>query len=743
MALLAVAVVGALASVAHTRFGLGKGTHDGLFQDFLPAMSIIASAGLCFARSVLVREERMAWRVMSAGILVWGLAGIYYTAAIKGVADPPYPSLADPMYLAIYPAFYVGIVLLLRRRVERFHTSLWLDGLVATLGATAVAAALLFGPVLAASLTGNPAEVITNLAYPVGDLLLICFVVGVFTLYSGRPGREWWLLLAGLVVLTVSDTAYLMAIADGTYADGDALDGGWPVSMVVVALAAWQRPKMARVRLEGGNALVVPLACAVAALVLIVYGNTNEIPTFALVLATLTLIAAGARGLFTYREVQHLADSRREARTDELTGLANRRQLLEHLDATLVRAREGESPCALMIIDLDRFKELNDTLGHDAGDLLLKRIGDRLSEALRGTHDLVARLGGDEFAIVLEPGSTQASALALAARARRAMERSVEILGISFQVEASVGVAVYPDHGANGRSLMQRADIAMYNAKAWHSGVEVYRPESDWHTLDRLGLLGDLRRALDEDELVVHYQPLADPHDGTIFGAEALVRWQHPTRGLLGPHWFLPLVEQTGLMHPLTVFVLRAALRQCRAWRDAGLELSVSVNLAVPNLIDSELPGVVERMLADEGVEPRWLCLEVTESSVMANPDRALEVLGGLHRLGVRLSIDDFGTGYSSLAYLKHLPVDEVKVDRSFVLCMHENPADKAIVASTVALAHELDLEVVGEGVETEEALATLAEMGCDRYQGYLLSRPVPASELTPWLATRALVGTQ
>ncbi len=704
-------------------------------------MSIIASAGLCFGRSVLVREDRWAWRVMSAGILVWGLAGIYYTVALKGVAEPPYPSLADPMYLAIYPAFYVGIVLLVRRRVERFHTSLWLDGIVATLGATAVAATLLFKPVVGASLTGDPAEVITNLAYPIGDLLLIGFVVGVFTLYAGRPGREWWLLLAGLLVLTASDIAYLIAIADGTYVDGEVLDSGWPVSMVVVAVAAWQRPTTARVKLEGGRALVVPMACAVGALVLIVYGNASEIPTFALVLATLTLVAAGARALLTFREVQHLADSRREARTDELTGLANRRHLLEHLGTTLARAREGDSTCALMIIDLDRFKELNDTLGHDAGDLLLKRIGDRLSEALRGSHDLVARLGGDEFAIVLEPGSTKDSALALAARARRVMERSVEILGIRFQVEASVGVALYPDHGADARSLMQRADIAMYNAKSWRSGVEVYHPESDRHTLDRLGLLGDLRRALDEDELVVHYQPLADPHDGTIVGAEALVRWQHPQRGLLGPHWFLPLVEQTGLMHPLTVFVLRAALRQCRAWRDAGLELSVSVNLAVPNLIDSELPAVVERMLFDERVEPGWLCLEVTESSVMADPDRALEVLGALHALGVRLSVDDFGTGYSSLAYLKHLPVDEVKVDRSFVMCMQENPADKAIVGSTVALAHELGLEVVGEGVETDEALASLADMGCDRYQGYLLSRPVPAPELTRWLGTRSLVG--
>jgi EAL domain-containing protein (putative c-di-GMP-specific phosphodiesterase class I) len=284
---------------------------------------------------------------------------------------------------------------------------------------------------------------------------------------------------------------------------------------------------------------------------------------------------------------------------------------------------------------------------------------------------------------------------------------------------------------------MRQADVAMYNAKSLRSGVEIYRPESDSHSLDRLGLLGDLRRALDEDELVVHYQPLANPADGTIFGAEALVRWQHPTRGLLGPHYFLPLVEQTGLMRSLTMYVLRTALRQCREWRDAGLELCVSVNLAMPNLVDPQLPGLVEGMLAEERAEPGWLCLELTEGSVMADPDRALEVLGQLNRLGVRLSLDDFGTGYSSLAYLKRLPVHEVKVDRSFVMSMEQSPADAAIVRSTVSLAHQLGLEVVGEGVEEAEALASLADMGCDRYQGFLLSRPVPAAELTRWLESR------
>ncbi len=737
MVLAAAALISPLDTAAHTWFGMGRGTHKAFLDDLLPVLSVVASAALCLGRSALVPDDRAAWRLIGVGMLGWGLAGGYYMLVLKGAADPPYPSPADALYLAFYPAVYVAIVLLMRPRIERFHPSLWLDGLVATLGATSVAAALLYEPVLSASLTGNAAQVITNLAYPVGDLLLIFFVVGVFTMYSGRPGREWWLLLAGLAVLTATDTAFLLAVADGTYVEGGVVEGGWPTGMAIIAGAAWLRPSKVRVRLGTGKALLVPMVFAVAALGLLVYGNVGQISTFALVLATLTLVAAGARALLTFHEVQGLANSRREARTDELTGLPNRRQLVEHLDATLARARDAESTCALVIIDLDRFKDLNDTLGHDAGDLLLQKVGERLSSALRGTHDMVARLGGDEFAIVLEPGSTQESAMALTARARKAMEQTVDILGISFHVEASAGVALYPEHGDDGATLMRQADVAMYNAKTLRSGVEIYRPESDSHSLDRLGLLGDLRRALDDDELVVHYQPLADPADGTIFGAEALVRWQHPTRGLLGPHYFLPLVEQTGLMRSLTMYVLRTALRQCREWRDAGLELCVSVNLAMPNLVDPQLPGLVEGMLAEERAEPGWLCLELTEGSVMADPDRALEILGRLNRLGVRLSVDDFGTGYSSLAYLKRLPVHEVKVDRSFVMCMEESPADAAIVRSTVSLAHQLGLEVVGEGVEDAEALASLADMGCDRYQGFLLSRPVPADELTRWLESR------
>jgi diguanylate cyclase (GGDEF)-like protein len=737
VALAFVAVAGTLASVLRSRLNLGEGTADALVSDWLPVAAVFASAGLVLGRSALVRDDRAAWRVIGGGILVWGVAGAYVTAVIKGAADPPFPSLADPLYLTLYPALYTALVLLMRPRIERFHSSLWLDGLIAALGAAALAAALLYGPILSASLVGTPAAVITNLAYPIGDLLLIVFVFGAVVMYGGRPGREWWLLLVGLLALTATDTYYLLAVSGGTYAPNGATESGWPAGMALIAAAAWQRPSKANAKFGAGWALLLPSAFAIGALVLIVYGNVRDIPPVALVLATLTLVAGGARAVLTFRQALSLASSRREARTDELTGLANRRHLIEHLGETISRARETESTCALMIIDLDRFKDLNDTLGHDAGDLLLECIGDRLRSVMRESSDLVARLGGDEFAIVLEPGATRESALALAQRARASMDQSVEIMGISFHVEASIGVSLYPEHGADVPSLMRHADIAMYSAKAARSGIEVYAPEYDSHSVDRLGLLGELRRALDENELVVHYQPVAEPGTGKVVGAEALVRWQHPTRGLLGPDRFLPLVEQTGLMRPLTEHVLLVAVRQCRAWRDAGLDLTVGVNLAIPNLLDEELPSLLEGMLKAEGVAAGWLCLELTENSVMVDPERALANLARIDALGVWLSVDDFGTGYSSLAYLNRLPVSELKIDRSFVMEMETEASNTAIVRSTVALAHELGLEVVAEGVETEEALAVLAATGCDRYQGYLLSRPLPAGELTSWLEQR------
>jgi diguanylate cyclase (GGDEF)-like protein/PAS domain S-box-containing protein len=444
--------------------------------------------------------------------------------------------------------------------------------------------------------------------------------------------------------------------------------------------------------------------------------------------------------LLTLRDVSERKELERaltrQAYSDQLTGLPNRTLLHDRTEqAVRVAGRQGLT-AALLLIDLDRFKEVNDTLGHHHGDLLLQQVAERLLGTLRDS-DTVARLGGDEFAVLLPQIDGIQAATVVAEKLSAAIERPFTVDGLSLDVDFSIGVAVYPDHANDADELLQRADVAMYAAKAAHSGHTVYDPTLDQHSPRRLSLLGQLRHALAAGELVVHYQPKADVRSARILGVEALVRWQHPEHGLLGPGEFIPLAETTGVIRLLTSYVLDAALRQCRAWLDAGRELSVAVNLSARCLLDLTLPDQIARLLEDTAVAPEYLVLEITESAIVTDPTRALGILNRLHALGVQLAIDDFGTGYSSMAYLKSLPVDELKVDRSFVMHLRESQSDAVIVRSTVDLGHNLGLRVVAEGVEDEATWQELATLGCDTVQGYYLARPMPAAELIPWLAAQ------
>jgi diguanylate cyclase (GGDEF)-like protein len=382
------------------------------------------------------------------------------------------------------------------------------------------------------------------------------------------------------------------------------------------------------------------------------------------------------------------------------------------------------------MVDLDRFKELNDTLGHHAGDRLLAQLGPRLQDAI-GDAGLVARLGGDEFALLL-PGAGLARATELGRRIGAVLQRPFEIEGLEVVMDASVGVALSPEHATDAAALLQRADVAMYQAKEARTGVQAYDPSKDRHSRQRLEVIAELRRALERDELVLHYQPKIDLATGLVAGVEALVRWQHPVHGLRGPGAFLPHVEHTALMRPLTLHVLETALSQLAAWRAEGLELGVAVNLAVQNLLDQATPGQIAAALRRNDLPASVLTLEVTESLMLHDPQKAGEVLAELRALGARLALDDFGTGYSSLEHLKNLPVDELKVDKSFVMTMDSDPADHAIVASTVALGRALGLRVVAEGVESAAAATVLAGIGCDHAQGFHFSRPVPAEAIPP-----------
>jgi diguanylate cyclase (GGDEF)-like protein len=449
--------------------------------------------------------------------------------------------------------------------------------------------------------------------------------------------------------------------------------------------------------------------------------------------ALATIVVAGV-SLRSYQR-----SLRQAALHDPLTGLPNRALLADRLAQALRAAARGGDHVAVMIIDLDRFKEVNDTLGHHVGDLLLRQVADRLAATIRGA-DSIARLGGDEFAVLLPVTSTPTDATAVADRVLAALHDSFTLDGIIVDVEASIGIAVSPEHGQDGGQLLRRADVAMYVAKELKTGRAVYDAAHDVHAPARLALLGDLRRALDAgDQIVLHYQPKMDLALGQLNGVEALARWHHPERGLVMPGDFIPAAENTALIQRLTHHVLDQALGQARAWLDAGTPTPVAVNLSTRCLLDDAFPRDVLDLLDRHALPPALLHLEITESAIMADPDKALHVLRLLHQAEIRLSIDDFGTGYSSMAYLKQLPVDEIKIDRSFVTHMTTDPNDATLVRSAIDLGHNLGLAVVAEGVEDQATLDHLRDLGCDLAQGYHLGRPTPADRInhTPILASQ------
>ena len=419
---------------------------------------------------------------------------------------------------------------------------------------------------------------------------------------------------------------------------------------------------------------------------------------------------------------------------DSLTGLPNRvlfqKQVREAIDA----AREGNSFAAVMIMDLDRFKEVNDTLGHHNGDLLLREVGRRLKNAVRQS-DRVARLGGDEFAILLPEISEPDAARRVALKVLHALEHPLQLEHLALDIGASIGIAVYPSHGTDAETLLQRADVAMYVAKEAHIGSEMYSHDKDGYSPDRLGLVAELRSAIDQKELHLVFQPKVDLQDGGITGFEALIRWDHPRRGFMPPDEFIPIAEHTGLITPLTNFVVEEALRECRRWMDGGHPHRVSVNLSARTLQNTNLPEDVARALARWSIPARYLQLEITESSLMVDPERSGEILQRLADMGVGLSIDDYGSGYSSLSHLRRLPVSEIKIDKSFVLEMTSEANDAAIVRSTIELGHILGMRVVAEGVETAAIFDRLAALGCDEAQGYHMSSPLDAERIPNWLA--------
>mgnify|MGYP003571065987 CR=1 FL=1 len=468
-----------------------------------------------------------------------------------------------------------------------------------------------------------------------------------------------------------------------------------------------------------------------------VVGQRKDGTTFPLEVA-LSEMFIGARRYFVAvaRDItenkRQTAALQHQALHDALTELPNRSLLSDRIRQSILLAQREHHELALLVMDLDRFKDINDTLGHQYGDLVLQQIAERMRQALRES-DTIARLGGDEFAILL-PNTGLNQARAIAEKLLRVTEEPILIGDQMLHAGASIGITLYPQHGEDEVTLLQRADVAMYMAKRQHLGAAVYDPSSDQHSLRNLALLGELRGAIERDQLILHFQPKVDLRSGKVYGVESLVRWQHPEHGLMYPDEFVPLAEQTGLIAPLSLWALKTSLRTCARYRSGDMDLDVAVNLSVRNLQDLRFPDKVAQLLDENCGEPGRLRLEITETAIMADPARALDVLKRLSVMGVKLSIDDFGTGYSSLAHLKQMPVDELKIDKQFVMGMLEDESDAVIVRSIIDLAHNIGIKVVAEGVESQLLYQRLKEMGCDAVQGYYMCPPVAVDDLIEWV---------
>ncbi len=693
----------------------------------------VSIALLCLGRYLDKRPGRGVGLAMGLGLLAWSIGDVLFTIESQGGASPPTPSPADAFYLMMYPLAYLAIMLLIRGEIRSFKASVWLDGAVAGLGAAAIVCAFVFDTILS-SLSGSPAEVATNIAYPIGDLILLAIAVSALVIVPGWPIRLITLVV-GCLTLAIGDTVYLFESAAGTYKAGGPLDASWMTALFFLSLTVWLRVGVRRSDEEApAPSLVLPAVAVVASVMIMFVGNWTHVSGVALGLTVATLVLVGVRSGLSHRELNALTRTHHhQAVTDELTGLGNRRRLTSELESRLATRTGSDGPegdLALLMIDLDHFKEINDSFGHPTGDELLRLIGPRLRSVTR-SDDVVARLGGDEFAVLLT-GADVEFASSIAERITSEIEPPFEVDGSSLHVGASIGIALAPRHASTATELMRCADVAMYRAKAAHSAYDIYESALD-DGADRMNLMEDLRGALEADGLTLYYQPQIDLRSGTISTLEALLRWPHPTLGFIPPDQFIPLAEESGLMGPLTAFVLERAVGQCAAWRRAGHEVAVAVNLSTTNLLDTSLPDQILDVLDRNDLPTSALVLEITESTVMADLARSKEVIEILSAAGLLISIDDFGTGFSSLAYLSDLAVGELKIDRMFTARLSVDGADgrdEAIIRSSIELGHSLGLRVVAEGVERSDHFGFLATAGCDVAQGYAISFPQPPEEL-------------
>ena len=711
-----------------TAFGLPR-----LLSRDASELTLSAAIGLFFVSllvrivtiAVKVRDRRPAMLLLGAGICLWG-AGSAMLNAADAVTTLTFPSPGEGLFLASYVGLACFILMDVPRRSVP-TVSAWLEASVVC-GATACLAALLILTPLSLAFAGEGVPLLLAVLYPLIDLALAILLLAQVLLHQrDRDGRTL-ALVAGFLTLAAADCSFLLTLSSGTYVFNVTLNLMYGLSFALLVSAAVTRPSEAGTATQSrprARILVLAAGVALAALVAAPDGQIGLIVTVA---AVLTLASAGGRLAVALREAQGAAEALRLSRTDELTGLPNRRAVLQDLDEDL----RSKGPLTLLLLDLDGFKDINDSMGHSIGDVVLVLVADRLNSRL-GHRLGVARLGGDEFALVLR-ADDEIAAVELGNEVGRIISEPMHVDGLRLCVTASIGIAVSSDEDAEAIDLLRRADVAMYEAKSARVGTLLYDISQDDFSRQRLRRTEELRQAIHGGELAMWYQPQVDAATQEVLAVEALVRWQHPDEGLLTPAAFLPDARRNGLMPALSVEVVRQVVTAARRWIDEGFEFRVALNCAPPEILGGVVLPYLFDQIAEADLPIDSLLIEVTEDSFIADPARARERLLELRDMYVQSAIDDYGTGFSSLAYLRDLPVRELKMDRSFIATLLTDPSSRVIVDTTTKMAHSLGLRLVAEGVEDAATAAALVQMDIDILQGYHIAPPMPAASVGPWV---------
>ncbi|HEY2044675.1 MAG TPA: EAL domain-containing protein [Jatrophihabitans sp.] len=670
-------------------------------------------------------------RRVSIGFLLLGLvlwAAESAVLASQGTSNGSHnPTIGEWLFVASYLAMVIYLLTDTEHRAT-YAFSTWLEAAVVCGGCALLAGSVLLTPVASRyGAAGLP--MLVAMLYPVADLILALLVLGQVAMRM--RSRDWPVarLFLGFVLLAVADASFVSNVTTGSHGSTRVVELFWGAGFALIVGAACRtRPDAPMTAPRGLPAAVLTGAATVAIVVLAVHPSGRLGPYLA-VAAVVTLLAAGGRLVLALREANGAAEAFALARTDDLTMLPNRRAVMARLDEHIAHDR----PLGLMIMDLDGFKDINDTLGHVAGDAVLKLAARRMREALPPTA-MIARLGGDEFAVVVSDDD-EISLLEIAGLVLKALGEPNQVDGLELVVTASLGIAVREGTDRTSSSLLRRADVAMYQAKLTGTGALIYDASRDDFSRTKLQLAEELRRGIPEGQLVLWYQPQIDAASQRVCGLEALVRWQHPERGLMPPIAFLPAARHAGLMLALSDAVARQAIADMQRWRHAGLRIRVALNCAPPELLSGAFVPRLMQAIRESEIEPDDLMIEVTEDSFLADPERTRTILSEIRSTGLQIAIDDYGTGFSSLTYLRDLPVDELKIDRSFVSTMPTDERSVMIVESTLQMAHALGLRFVAEGVEDAATSAALVAMGVDVLQGYHLARPMPSEQVIDWIS--------